>query len=271
MSISSDTAPVSQTYWNTAAETYDQDFTETFLGMLWRHSVWEDIDAGFSPGQRILELNCGTGVDALHMAEHGISVVACDISSRMIEIARHRQANHAFGSMVDFRVLPTENLAELPTDALFDGVFSNFSGLNCVKDLPRVRRELASRLKPGARAYFCMLGRFAPWEILWFLVHGNWKKAFRKLYRGSIPSARGEIEIQLRSSKQLVELLAPDFRLRARKGIGIALPPSYMNHLVGNFPALLQGLSGIDRMISRAPIFRNLGGCILFEFERTAR
>lgn len=260
---------LAQTYWNAAAETYEQDFTETLLGRLWRDAVWDEIDAGFSSGQRVLELNCGTGIDALHLAGRGVSVVACDISSRMIEAARHRAANSGVGSLVDFHVLPTEQLGELQSDGSFDGAFSNFSGLNCVKDLSLARRDLANRLKPGARAYICMLGRIAPWEILWPLAHGNFKKAFRKLRQNSIPSANSEIEVQLYSRKQIVELFAPDFRLRSWKGIGIALPPSYMDRWARHFPRVMKSLSWIDRMISHAPILRDCGGCTLFEFERT--
>ena len=260
---------IAQTYWNAAAETYEQDFTETLLGKLWRDAVWDEIDAGFPPGQRVLELNCGTGIDALHLANRGISVVACDISSRMIETARHRATSSEVASLVDFHVLPTEQLAELQSDGLFDGAFSNFSGLNCVKDLSLVRRDLANRLKPGARAYICMLGRIAPWEILWPLAHGNLKKAFRKLRQSSIPSAHGEIEVQLYSRKRIAEIFAPDFHLRSWKGIGITLPPSYMDHWAQHFPRVMKSLSRIDRMISHAPAFRDCGGCTLFEFERT--
>src|SRR5262249_7635022 len=157
----------------------------------------------------------------------GVSVVACDISSRMIEIARQRATGIHLAAQVDFHVLPTEQLANLQTEGPFDGALSNFSGLNCVKDLTRVRHDLASRLRPGSRAYLCMLGRFAPWEILWYLAHGNWKKAFEKLHRDNLQG--NEVEVQIPSRKRIVELLAPDFRLRSWKGIGIAVPPSYMD------------------------------------------
>jgi SAM-dependent methyltransferase len=263
-----DGASIPQTYWNAAAEIYEHEFTETLLGKLWRDSVWKEIDTGFLSGQRVLELACGSGIDALHLAGRGVSVVACDISSRMIEIARHRAAVCGVACLIDFHVLPTEQLAGLQTEGLFDGALSNFSGLNWVKDLSIVRRDLANRLKPGARAYICMLGRFAPWEILWFLAHGDWKKAFRRLHRGTIQSANGEIELQLPSRKQIVESFAPDFRLRSRKGIGIAVPPSYMDRWASNYPIAMKGLARVDRTISRAPVFRNWGGCILFEFER---
>lgn len=267
--VSSDAALLPQTYWDAAAKIYEQDFTETLLGKLWRDSVWREIDAAFVPGQRILELACGSGTDALHLAGRGVSVVACDISSQMIEIARHHAADSDVASLVDFHVLPTEQLSELKTQGLFDGAFSNFSGLNWVMDLSPVGQELANRLKPGARLYVCMLGRFAPWEMLWFLAHGNWKKAFQRLHCDSIRSANGEFELQLPSRSRIIESFAPDFRLRSWKGIGIAVPPSYMDRWCSNYPGAMKGLDWVDRAISRAPLFRNWGGCILFEFERT--
>lgn len=267
--VSSDAASLPKTYWDTAAEIYEQGFTETLLGKLWRDSVWKEIDACFVPGQRVLELACGSGTDALHLTGRGVSVVACDISSQMIAIARHHAANSGVASLVDFHVLPTEQLSELKIEGLFDGALSNFSGLNWVKDLSPVRRELANRLKPGARAYLCMLGRFAPWEMLWFLAHREWKKAFQRLHCDSIRSANGEFELQLPSRSRIVASFAPDFRLRSWKGIGIAVPPSYMDRWCSNYPGVMKCLAWVDRTISRAPVFRNWGGCILFEFERT--
>jgi ubiquinone/menaquinone biosynthesis C-methylase UbiE len=269
VSVPSQEAALPQAYWNNAAETYEHDFTETLVGKLWRDSVWRELDAGFLSGQRVLELNCGTGIDALHIASRGVSVVACDISSRMIEFARRKAVSSSCASLVDFHVLPTEQLSSLATRELFDGAFSNFSGLNCVKDLSQVRRDLAFFLKPGARVFFCMLGRFVPWEIVWYGAQGKRNKALHKLRGDRIQVTESGIEVQLPSRKELVELFAPDFQLRSWKGIGIAVPPSNMDRWARNVPMIVQGLGWVDRAISRAPVFRNWGGCILFEFERT--
>lgn len=78
----------SAAYWNVVAETYDQVFPETLIGRAQREIVWQELACVFQAGQRILELNCGTGVDAVHLAESGVRVLACDISPRMIELAR---------------------------------------------------------------------------------------------------------------------------------------------------------------------------------------
>jgi SAM-dependent methyltransferase len=249
---------LSESYWNEAAETYPQAFTGTLVGKMWRDTVWRGLDAAFAPGLRVLELNCGTGIDAFHLAQRGVSVSACDISSRMIEMARKSAIATDGSDLIDFRVLPTEQLSDLKGEAIFDGAFSNFSGLNCVRDLAEVRRNLARLVKPGSAVFLCMLGRYALWEKL------------RRLVRATgVNAAPSGVEVQRPSRKCLEKLFAPEFRLRDWKGIGIAVPPAYMEHWAVRFPKLIRGLDRVDRMISGLPGLRSLGACILFEFERT--
>src|SRR5258708_974495 len=96
-----------QAYWDTAANAYEDDFSGTLIGQTLRQAVWRDLDQLFGPGQRVLELNCGTGIDAVHLAGRGIRVLSCDIAPRMIELAR-QQAGAT--DLIDWRVLPTEDI-----------------------------------------------------------------------------------------------------------------------------------------------------------------
>ncbi len=255
-------------YWDNAAATYDCDFTGTVIGQTRRHSVWRDLERVFHPGQRILELNCGTGIDAIHLAARGIQVLACDISPRMIQLARQQVSAASFGDQLDFRVLPTENIETLEPEAPFDGAFSNFSGLNCVEDLSAVARNLARLLKPGASLLVCMIGHFVPWEMAWFLVHGKPGRAFaRARGNGGLVEA-GDLKIQSPSVRQMARLFAPEFELRSWRGVGIAVPPSYMEPWARRFPEVIRLLARADHWIDAWPLFRNLGDCVLIEFLR---
>src|ERR1700735_171352 len=154
-------ARANQAYWDLTAENYDSIFSDTVIGRVQRDAVWRELDKHFQAGMRILELNCGTGVDAVHLAGRGVHVVACDLSSRMIAAARRRLGATGLEALVDFRVLATEELESLAGDAPFDGAFSNFSGLNCVPDISPAARNLARLLQPGAKILLCMVGRFS--------------------------------------------------------------------------------------------------------------
>ena len=116
----------------------------------------------FRPGDRALEIGCGTGVDACFLAERGVRVVACDISSQMIAVATRRVQENGLQKLVQPLVLRAEDIGTFATEELFDGAFSNFGALNCVEDLRRLARDLAKLLKPGATVLLCWMGSLLP-------------------------------------------------------------------------------------------------------------
>ena len=253
------------------AESYDEVFTNSLLGRAQRDSVWEELDRCFRPGQRILELNCGTGVDAVHLGERGVEVLACDVAPRMIQVARRRTASQQASARVDFRVLATEEIAALAGEGPFDGVFSNFGGLNCVPDLSAVARDLAKLLAPGASALLCMAGRVVAWEIIWYLAHGKPRKALRRFRRGGTVGRLAEgvmVEVHYPSARTMVRLFAPHFRLLHLKGVGVTVPPSYLEPLAQRFPRVLRSLTAADRLLSRVPAIRASADHIVLEFQR---
>jgi ubiquinone/menaquinone biosynthesis C-methylase UbiE len=266
--MSADPTHFAQAYWNRAAETYVQDFSGTGIGEARRHAVWRRLDKIFSPGQKLLELNCGTGIDAVHLARRGMQLVSCDISSRMIDLARQLAASANTSERIDFRVLPNEEIGSLSGENQFDGAFSNFCGLNCVEDLPAVVRELTRLVKHGAPVLLCMMGRFVPWEIAWFMAHGEPGKALRRLRGNSFgPSSPGSVCIQRPSVSEIARVMSPAFRLQRWSGVGIAVPPTYTENRMQHFPRLIQGLAAIDRLIGELPLFRRMADCVILEFE----
>jgi ubiquinone/menaquinone biosynthesis C-methylase UbiE len=271
MPTPSESLQLPQTYWNHAAETYGEAFADTFIGKMTRDVVWETLDAGFKPGSRVLEVNCGTGIDAIHLARRGVSVLACDISSRMVEIARASAKEAGVHPRLDFRVLPTEQLSRLESELKLDGAFSNFCGLNCVQDLAEVSRNLARLLKPGAPVIVCMLGTFTLWEKLRYFAKGDWKNVFQNTQASDSEAWQSGVKVLYFSRRHIMESFAPGFTLRKFKGIAIAVPPSNMDHWARRFPAIARALGRVDRVICNVPVLRSLGGCILLEFERTAR
>jgi SAM-dependent methyltransferase len=261
-----------QTYWDAAAETYDLDFANTLIGRLQRESIWKEIERVFPVGHRIIELNCGTGIDAVFLASRGVRVLACDISPRMIELAQRRanSISTEASDRIDFRVLPTENIDVLEKEGLFDGAFSNFSGLNCVEDLHAVAQKLARLLRPGARLVLCVIGRFVPWEIAWYLAHGNPARAFLRFKKVTVgrKAENGLVSVHYPSVGKVTRIFAPSFKLRKLQGIGFTLPPSYLESLALKFPLILNRLTKIDRRIGHLPLFRSMGDCVLLQFER---
>jgi hypothetical protein len=63
-------------------------------------------------------------------------------------------------------------------------------------------------------------------------------------------------------------LFSPFFALRSSTGIGVTVPPSYVEAWIRNHPKLLGIFRTIDNTISSYPGFRVLGDHVLLHFER---
>lgn len=251
------------------ADSYDTIFTETAIGRAQRSVVWEKAANAFHAGDHVLELNCGTGEDALFLANRGISVTACDASPRMIERARGRLDSANPQTPVEFQVLSIEQLDQLSATCCFDGVLSNFSGLNCVADLCKPARELGYRLASGAQLLLCFSTRYCMWEILSYALRGDFRKAFRRCSGSAIASIGGnEFPVYYPTLHAIMKSFGPMYRLRSVTGIGVAVPPSYLEDWAWRHPRYMRRLEASDRVLGRAPCLRVLGDHMLLHLER---
>jgi ubiquinone/menaquinone biosynthesis C-methylase UbiE len=251
------------------AEDYDAHFTHSLIGAAQRRVVWREMDREFGPGQRILEINCGTGVDALYLAAGGASVVACDASAKMLEVARRRLDMSPHGRHVDLRLLAIEQLSRLA--GRYDGVLSNFSGLNCVADLRAVACDLGRLVRPGGRVILCLFGRFCVWEICWYTFRGNLRKALRRLASVSVSAnltPNMQVSVSYHSIGSLRREFAPHFRLLRWRGVGVATPPSYLEEWAARSTGLFPLAARVDPFLGRCPGLRALGDHVLLVFEK---
>ena len=97
------------------------------------------------PQDAVLEVGCGTGSTALHLAPHVGRMVASDLSPEMIAIAQERKAEQG-NPPAAFHVAPAE--APLPGEAPHDAILA-FSLLHLVPDLAGTLAALHGRLRPG--------------------------------------------------------------------------------------------------------------------------
>ncbi|MVT52539.1 methyltransferase domain-containing protein [Bradyrhizobium yuanmingense] len=96
------------------------------------------------PGDRVLELGCGTGTTALRLAADVQSYLATDLSAEMIEIAREKHGASSIPGLA-FQAATAETLA--PEAGPFDAVLG-FNYLHLVRDLPGTLRRINALLAP---------------------------------------------------------------------------------------------------------------------------
>jgi SAM-dependent methyltransferase len=250
------------------AREYDATFSDTLLGRVLRRALWGWLDRAFASGDRILELNCGTGEDALHLAGRGVRLLATDASPEMLEVARAKLRRAGLPESVELRQLAIERLDRLGEEfrGALDGAFSSFGGLNCVADLAAAAHALALVLRPGARVVLCVMGALVPWEWVWFLGHGQPGKAVRRLAPGGA-RWRG-MTVRYPSVRATRAAFAQHFRTRRVGGLGALLPPTYAEAWARRHPLLVERLDRWERRIEEWPVVPHLADHYLVELER---
>lgn len=265
-------APAYSSPFDSIADKYDVTFSWSAIGKAQRDAVWVELMKSFRPGNRILDIGCGTGVDARFLAEHGMDVVACDSSERMLQVAEQRMnALPRPSGSVQLRLLPAEKISSLGGET-FDAALSNFGAVNCVGDIAKLATDLAVLLKPRASFLLCLMGPVCMWETAWYLLHGNVAKAFRRFHREGVEAKVGDggvFRLRYPSVATVRDAFAPEFRLKAIRGVGVAVPPSYLESWAGRYPGLLRVAANVDHLLGCCPGIRMAADHVLLRFERT--
>jgi ubiquinone/menaquinone biosynthesis C-methylase UbiE len=110
------------------AQQYDEHFTNSLIGKAQRSQVYRQLLKTISAGiKHVLEVNCGTGQDAVWLAQQGMDVLATDVSEGMLAVARQKAGKQ----QIRFKQLKSQEISTLQP-AIYDLIFSNFGGLNCL-------------------------------------------------------------------------------------------------------------------------------------------
>ena len=220
--------------YDIAASSYDTGFTHTKIGAAQRNKVYRNLDFlnNFEKKIDILELNCGTGEDAIAFAKKGHRVFATDISKKMIEVANAK--NHL--KALNFQVLDSRFLQENVIDKQFDVIFSNFGGLNCINptELEKLFQSATKLLKPNGRLIMVFMPKHCIWEQLYFFIKGDFQKSSRRNTKEELlVHVEGlHVPTWYYNPKNIKDCMETSYEVTKLVPVGIAIPPSYLEHSV---------------------------------------
>lgn len=246
--------------FDAAAPTYDEDFTASVIGRLQREAVWRHLEPLFPPGSRLLDLGCGAGEDAVRFARRGVEVDGIDVSPAMVEIARERARAEGVSAVTHFQTLAIERLDELP-ECGYGGAVSSFGPLNCVRDLRPVAEALAERIRPGAPAALCLMNRFCLWETLFYPLTFQLHKAIRRfsgIWAAASVSGHDGFPVYYPTVAEIRRAFEPEFRFERVPGVGVFVPPTYLEPLAQRFPGLMHMCAALDRVVAHWPGVRSI-------------
>ena len=230
-----------------------------------RHRVRDHLLAHVAPGCSILELNAGTGEDAVYLAGKGYRVHATDISSGMIT-----QLKNKITHGVTCEVCSFTRLDNLDNKGPYDCIFSNFAGLNCTGDLEKVLTHFEGLLKPGGVVVLVLLPSFCLWETL-LMFRGKFKTATRRFFSAKGRKANVEgtsFRCWYYSPRSVIRTLKQQFKVMDVEGLCIIVPPSYIDGFAGKYSRAFSFLCKMEERLKKKWPWRSIGDYYIISLKK---
>lgn len=224
-----------------------------------RNKVYAHVERFFPHGVRVLELNAGTGIDAVALAQRGYHVHATDIAPGMLQRLQGKVAQLGLDDRVTAQQCSFTDLAQVQ-GAPFDAVFSDLGGLNCVADLAPIVADLPRVLRPGGIVTWVLMPPVCLWEMA-ELFRSNFRLAFRRFApNGTRSHLEGlHFNVYYFTPHQALAYFGADYELLALEGLSVITPTAESKNLALRFPALYRTLSWFDDRLSTRWPWRGWG------------
>jgi SAM-dependent methyltransferase len=246
--------------FDSVAADYDGPLGNNALIQAMRSRLWCEVQREVPPGGRLLDLGCGTGLDAAHFADLGYQVVATDWSAQMVLRAGQRVGARGLRARVTVQHLGIQELDQLAGEQ-FDGIYSDLGPLNCAPKLELVARNCARLLAPGGVLIVSVAGRTAPWEWAFYAACGSLRQARRRGVAHAVPTELNGRTVWTRyyAPQELAEVFAPYFSLRRYAGMLLLAPPPALIDLHGRLGRFGRALLRLDGRVGGWPLARDIG------------
>ncbi len=255
---------MSRSPFDELAADYDRQELENPIRQRMRARSLVVLDATFPAGARLLDVGCGTGTEALWLAERGRHLTAIDPSSQMLDVlnARARAAN------LD---IPAHLLRAGDLDGLtgeFDGAYSSFGGINTEPDLGLFLASLARLVRPGGKIVLGVMNRWCVSEMALMLAAGRPRLAFRR-YRPTLAVQVGaaSVDVHYPSWPEMKGAVNAHFKVLRVEALLLLLLPYAWPRLAAHKRAF-GALDRIDRALAPHRPWAWLGDHLLVIAER---
>ncbi len=255
--------------FDTAATHYDDVFTNSRIGKAQRELVYSYLHSIFTPSQQfsILELNCGTGEDAIKFAQKGHKIIATDISEKMIAIANTKK----HPKELLFKTLDINQLSIHSFSTKFDLIFSNFGGLNCLnssqfKAFIDTTTEL---LTPNGKLIFIIMPKYCLWERFYFSIKRDFQKATRRNTTQAVLANVDGIQVPTwyYNPVDICSFAKKYYVVNQIRPIGLFIPPSYLESSFIASKPLLTIFKNLDQYLKN-PSLAKYADHFLIELQK---
>jgi ubiquinone/menaquinone biosynthesis C-methylase UbiE len=257
-----------QQNFDTYAHSYDTHFTNSLIGNEQRLQVHQKLLKHVSFNKKsVLEINCGTGEDALWLAKRAATVLATDISRGMIDVAKNKSSNSA----IEFKQLPAQDISSLAPNT-YDIIFSNFGGLNCLnnEELKKFKNSCEQVQKSSDQLAFVIMSTNCKWEKFFFKYKNEYIQANRRRNLDGVEAIinANRFKIYYYSPDDMKQLFKENYNFISAKPIGLFVPPSYLESYFVKRKGLFGFLKLLDKLFGNFSFLSNYADHYLIVFNK---
>jgi SAM-dependent methyltransferase len=249
-----------QLAFDSVAADYDGPIGNNVLIQRMRAVLERTVTSLLPNGARLLDLGCGTGIDAVYFASRGYEVVATDLSPQMVARTCARAAEAGLNNRISASIIGIQDLEQLRGQS-FDAIYSDLGPLNCVPDLRAVASDCAVLLKPNGRIVASVIGRVCPWEFIYYFARRDSARARLRGSPGIVPVNLNRRTVWTRyyAPSEFYRSFAEEFELTHYRALALFMPPPYLIRLYQDFGPLFAPLAWLDDHLGSLPIVREAG------------
>ncbi len=251
-----------------AAKAYDASFTNSPIGQSQRYFVHRYLHVFLANKKklRILEINCGTGEDAIWLGKLGHNVIATDLSKQMITVATKKNTL----PNVQFLKMAIQDLNKDSIGSNFDLIFSNFGGINCldIEEIQQSFKTFHQLLRPNGHTILVVMPKYCVWENVYFKLKKDSRYKRRETNNRVMAPVDGvKIPTWYYNPKKL-QALSPNWKINRCGPIGLFVPPSYLNPFFKKRKLLLKALHKTDFLFQGKQTFAPYADHFLIDFKK---
>ena len=253
--------------------TTDSVLTRSAIGQLQRKRVWNYLE-GITPhldGLEILELNCGTGDDALLFSEKGFNIVATDVSEEMLKVTVQKANQFSMQNKISSHYLDLDTFDETLFDKKFDLIFSNFGVVNCINpdSLKKLLNKIPSLLSPGGRFIAVAMPKFCLWESMYMLLKFRFRSVFKRMTnKGVAVDMQGtNLKTWYYNPARIKKWAKANFKVVTTRPIGFALPPSQLESDFTRRKGFLLRLNNLEKKFHRVSILSVMADQFIIDLQ----
>ncbi|MUU79282.1 class I SAM-dependent methyltransferase [Winogradskyella endarachnes] len=246
-------------------EHYEVLSQNSLIDKAMRQQVYNHINRFIKPNSRILELNSGSGIDAVYFASRNHKITATDISEGSKTYINKKIKDLGLNNL-NFKHYSFLELEKLKPQK-YNYAFSNFGGLNCTNEIEVMAKSLNAVLEDNAVVTMVVMGKYYPWDWI-YALKGKFKRAFIRFNKnGTTANIEGEaVTTYYHTPKQFKNKMSSYFNYISSENLGVCYPS--VNHTsITKFKKFIKFLIVVDSKL-RQLIPVGIGDYYIMSFRK---